>query len=186
MNNKGITLRDIAGFCPEKAVWKMLADVTMFVIKNKTVDYISPNAIIVDGNNFILETNGDAEIEFLPPEMDSNKKCGESQIVWTLGALAYYMATGHVIFGGHGGIYQKTHASVALPMMPKSFMAIPSILHKCLCPNPESRICLNELYNLAIKGLTICEKQERIRIINDKENKVKYSGDKWPEEMIEL
>lgn len=187
MECKRITLRDIAGFCPEEAVWKMMADVTLFLVKDNPQDNISPEAIIVDGNKFILEVGHVAEIEFLAPELEFNQISGPPQNVWTLGALAYYLVTGHIIFGGHGGIYQKKHASVALPIMPKGFHALTSVLHKCLCPYPEERISLEELSNLVQKGLTTCEKQERMRIAkNNIEIKNKYHGDRWPEKMIEI
>lgn len=188
MKNKIIMIRDIAGFCPEEAVWKMIADISMFLMNNKSVRFLSPESIIVDGNTFIIAINNDVDVDFLAPEHDGNQTVDEKQLVWTLAALAYYMALGHIIFGGHGGKYQKNHPLVSLPVMPKDYKLLTPVMHKCLCSQPDERIGLNELHNLALKGLACCEKQERvIKVEGDTTvNDVKYIGDKWPEEMMEI
>ena len=106
-----MTIRDIAGFCPEEAIWKMMVDVSSFLQKDETSIFLTPDSVTVDGSTFIVESNHEMSSEFNAPEYQDSQKPDEKQMVWSLGAVAYYMATGHIVFGGHGGSYQKEHSS---------------------------------------------------------------------------
>lgn len=188
MNNK-LTLRDIAGFCPEEAIWKMMSDVSAFLLMDNGGYNLTPESVAIDGNTFIIETEQKALSEFLAPEQSDHQKPETKQMVWSLGAVAYYTATGHVIFGGHGGVYQKEHPSVPLPVLQKDYQALTPILQKCLCYNPEERISMKELNLFSQRGLNSCKKQQRkksMAIKEEQKKEVKYIGEKWPEEMIEV
>lgn len=182
-----MTIRDIAGFCPEEAVWKMMADVTTFIIKEKTCCILTPDSIIVDGKAFIVDSKAETVNEFLAPE-HNGQEFDTKQMAWSLGALTYYLVTGHVIFGGHGSSYQKLHPSVSLPVLPKNLQTLTPVIQKCLCYNDCERISLEELNKMSLKGLADCEIKERDKLISPiSENKiVKNPGEKWPEEMIEI
>ena len=52
--SKEMTIRDIAGFCPEVAVWKMMANVCEFLLKDSKDCLISPDSIVIDVNSFII------------------------------------------------------------------------------------------------------------------------------------
>ena len=192
MRSDRMTIRDIAGFCPEEAVWKMIADVSELLLKEGYGNMLTPDSIVVEGYAFMVETGGEGispSTEFLAPEHESGVKSDEIQMVWSLGALAYYTATGHIIFGGHGGRYQKAHPSVALPVLPKGLQALTPVLQKCLCFAPDERIKLNDLRELAQQGLKACEKRQRrqsVSATNESNKEVKPIGEKWPEEMIEV
>lgn len=188
MRNKKITLQDIAGFSPEEAIWKMMSDVSAFLIKEKNAYNLSPHNIIVAGESFIIESNHETDSDFYAPEQNEGMTPGEAQMIWSIGALAYYMATGHIIFGGHGGCYQKEHEYVSLPTLPKGLQALTSVTHKCLCADPQKRIGMNELHLQSLEGLTICKRQERKAYVIKTERKenVKHIGEKWPEEMTEI
>lgn len=184
-----ITIRDIAGFCPEEAIWKMMADVTGLMIKANEGYVLTPESIVIDGNSFMIEAGREIIQEFIAPEGIAGGKYGMNQMVWSLGATAYYMATGHIIFGGHGSSYQKEHSSVPLPVLPKGLHALTSVIERCLTYSPDDRIGLKELNEVSTQGVLSCEKQQREKIVStDKgqKTKVKYSGEKWPEEMIEV
>lgn len=184
--SKRMTIRDIAGFCPENAVWKMLADISALLIKDDTCCFLTPESIVVDGDSFIVESEKEGVSEFLAPEQEKSQMPRDNQKVWSLGAVAYYMVTGHVIFGGHGSVYQKAHPSVPLPVMPKGLQALTSVLQKCLCYIPDERVNLKDLNTLSLKGLTFCEQQQRSKspqMVNAPQTEVKQNGDKWPEEM---
>lgn len=183
-----MTVRDIAGFCPEKAIWKMMVDVSALLSDGNVIHNISPDSVTIDGDMFIVETEQGIQNEFVAPENNEGRP-DMKQMVWSLGAVTYFAATGHVIFGGHGGNYQKNNPSVPLPVMPKNFQALTTVLHKCICHNPEKRISMVEVHKLAQIGLALCEK--RLRIKNDTVNKMtekkdKLNGEKWPEEMVEI
>ena len=186
-----MTIRDIAGFCPEEAIWKMIADVSEFLLNDGIGYVLSPDSVIVDVNSFMVNRIQDIENEFHAPEHKDGQQSDEKEEVWSLGAVAYYASTGHVVFGGHGGRYQKEHPLVSLPALPKGLQSLTPLLQKCLCFDSNERIGLNDLNDLARKGLEECGKQRRKKIMSakeeeKKENGIKYTGEKWPEEMIEL
>ena len=188
MNSK-LTLRDIAGLCPEEAIWKMMTDVSAFLLSDNTSCHVTPESVAIDGTTFMIETGQESVDEFFGPEQIASQKPGIKQMVWSLGAVAYYIATGHVVFGGHGGVYQKEHPSVPLPVLQKDYQALTPILQKCLCYNPEERISMKELSLLSQRGLNFCERQQRkknIAIKEEQKKEVKHIGEKWPEEMIEV
>ena len=186
-----MTIRDIAGFCPEEAVWKMIADVSGCLLNEDVGSGLSPDSVIVDGKSFMVNRIQDTENEFHAPEHKDGQQSDEKEEVWSLGAIAYYASTGHVVFGGQGGKYQKEHPLVSLPALPKGLQSLTSLLQKCLCYDSNERIGLKDLNDLARKGLEECGKQSRKKTMSakeeeKKENGVKYTGEKWPEEMIEL
>ena len=189
MKYERMTIRDIAGFCPEDAIWKMMADVSAFLLKDEMEYTLTPDSIMIDGNMFMVTKAREALNEFIAPEQHNEQSTGVAQMVWSLGAVAYYAATGHVVFGGHGGSYQKEHPSVALPILPKAFQTLTPVLQRCLCYAPEGRINLKELYESSQKGFVDCDKQQRKRnavTAKEQEKVVKNIGEKWPEEMIEV
>ncbi len=184
-------IRDIAGFCPEEAIWKMIVDVSGCLLNDSALNGISPDSVMVDGDSFMVSSTQVIGGEFLAPEQSEGLQSDEKGNVWSLGALAYYESTGHVIFGGHGGRYQKAHPSVSLPALPKGLQSLTPVLQKCLCFDSNERIGLKDLNDLARKGLEECGKQGRKKVKSvkkeeKKENDVKYTGEKWPEEMVEL
>jgi hypothetical protein len=186
-----MTIRDIAGFCPEEAIWKMIADVSECLLNDGVGNGLSPNSVIVDGKSFMANRIQDTENEFYAPEHKDGQQSDEKEEVWSLGAIAYYASTGHVVFGGHGGKYQKEHPLVSLPALPKGLQSLTQLLQKCLCYDSNERIGLKDLNELAQKGLEECSKQSRKKTMaakeqEKKENGVKHTGEKWPEEMIEL
>lgn len=186
-----MTIRDIAGFCPEEAIWKMIADVSECLLNDGFGNGLSPNSVIIDGNSFMVNHIQDVEEEFQAPEHRDGQQPDEKEFVWSLGAIAYYASTGHVVFGGYGGKYQKEHSLVYIPALPKGLQSLTPLLHRCLCYDSNERIGLKDLRDLARKGLEECGKQKRKTIIKAREEEekgksVNRSGEKWPEEMVEL
>lgn len=185
-----MTIRDIAGFCPKEAVWKMIADVSQCLQNGAEHGGLSPDAVLVDGNSFLVLDVPNMGNEYLAPEHEMGAKCKEKETVWSLGAIAYFAATGHIVFGGHGGAYQKRNSLVPLPVLPKGLQDLSFVLQRCLCYNPEERVGLKELNSLAQEGLLSCKQQERRGATNGngkkKTEEVKGADEKWPEEMKEI
>ena len=185
-----MTIRDIAGFCPEDAVWKMIADVSGCLINEKFGYELSPDSIMIDCFSFMLNSTQEMTDDFQAPEHNNGQKPNKEETVWSLGAVAYYAATGHIVFGGHGGDYQREHPTVSLPVLPKGMQNLTPVLQKCLCYRPEERVGLQELNNLAQNGLMACGRQAQKETLSDKKieinKEIKYTGEKWPEEMIEV
>lgn len=186
--NARITIRDISGFCPEEAVWKMMADVSTLLLKDKIPCFLTPDSVMVDGNTFVFDPNPVAVGEFLAPEQNGNQEPKAESLVWALGAVAYFMATGHVIFGGHGGRYQKIYSSVSLPFLPKGFQALTPLLQKCLCYCPDERVSLKNLNVLSLEGLNLCDNKQReepVVVKTGKNSILKSAHERWPEAMVE-
>lgn len=188
--SKKMTVNDIAGFCPEEAVWKMIADVSAWLMEEKSDCKLTPKSIVVAGDAFIVETGCETLDEFLAPEQMNSDFANEKQSVWTLGAVAYYAATGHIIFGGHGGRYQAQHPSVSLPILQKGLLQLTYVLQKCLCCNPLDRVTLSELHSMSINGLQKCRAQKREKttasIKTNQSEITEQLGYNWPEKMIEI
>lgn len=187
--SKKLTIHDIAGFCPEEAIWKMLKDVSTFLIKDDNSCFLSPNSIVIDGKSFIVDSCTEIINDYLAPEQNVNQIPNSEQMVWSIGSVAFYMATGHNIFGGFGSSYQKEHPTVALPVLPKGLQELNFVLHKCLCYAPDERLSIIELNHASIRGLDSCEKRKSKLIEVAKDNPPREFlsiDDKWPEEMIEI
>lgn len=185
--NKRITLKDIAGYCPEEAIWRMAADLGQ-CIKNSSQCPTSPDEVIVDGLSFLIGDKTDEQSEFIPPECFSNAPYGQPQQVWTLGALIYHASSGRTLFGGHGGAYQKIHPNVLLPSLQKKHQSLTALMQQCLQHNPSSRISIGRLVDEALKGLGNCRKTTRSYCMADRKAASKGDNQRkenWPEEMIE-
>ena len=185
-----LTLYDIAGFCPEEAVWKMMVDVCGSLLEEDG-RMLTPDTIIVDGNAFIIKGVKGSEREtidiFAAPETEGAEP-GTAQTVWSVGAIAYFMATGHIVFGGYGGSYQKEHPAVPLPVLPKEMQTLTPVLQKCLCYHAEERIGMEELKKLSQNGLDTCMKRQREKLAVEtptSPQKAESQKERWPEEMIE-
>jgi len=183
--NKRITIRHIAGYCVESALWKIILDLSWELQNNKMKLWkvLTPDTVIVDGKKFyIIDAEENPEMEFCPPEGTDN--LAEAGVVWSLGALVCYASSGHYIFGGRGGIYQHANPNIELPVLRKEHSDLTPIIQRCLCYSPSQRINLKNLHNLAFLGLESCKKKERVRIINKVVNATySISDDVWPEEM---
>lgn len=189
MKSDRMTIKDIAGFCPEEAVWKMMADVSGILLKEGAIYALDPESISVTGTSFLVESHEEVKNEFMAPEQEMAQAPSMEQMVWTLGAIAYYMVTGHVVFGGHGGKYQKNHPSVLLPVLPKAQQALTPVLHRCLCDAPTERVNMEELNSIAQKEFASCSRRMREKqksATSEFNQQKKYQGEKWPEEMIEI
>ena len=186
--NEKLTIRDIAGFCPEEAVWKLLADVSEAAASG-VLCALSPETVVCDGNTFIIERDQEPLSGFIAPEVKDSSIIGEPQMTWSLGALAYFAATGRQLFGGRGSAYQREHPSAALPGLPKKFCRIASLVRACLDVNPDKRPRMDALHEQAQRGHASCKSDgisSRSTIVNTYKRTSDTIGDKWPEEMEEI
>lgn len=187
--SKRITLKDIAGYCPEEAIWKMIADLGQSV-KDAGHCPMSPDEVIVDGVSFLTDDHGGLQEQYLAPECNDGTPCGQRQQIWTLGALIYYASSGRTLFGGHGGAYQRRHPNVLLPSLRKSHSSLSVLMQQCLQHDMSSRIGIDKLLDEARKGLENCRKTKRGHNKGIEElvpsSATKQRKDHWPEEMIEM
>ena len=153
-----LTLQDIAGYCLEEALWKMLADVSgawMDALGACPAVY-DPSQVLVDGDDFSVQATDAVphHEEFAAPEGGNSQEA--ASLVWTLGALVCFASSGHGIFGGRGGAYQRRHPTVALPVLRREHSALTPLVQRCLQYHPSDRPTLQQLHELALAGLQAC------------------------------
>ena len=182
------TIHSIAGYCSEKALWKLLVDLIRGALSNESESWkvFTPDHVIVDGEEFCVDSNISSELltEFIPPE--GLESYGESGYIWSLGALICYASSGHYVFGGRGGAYQRNKPKVELPALRKEHSNLDALVKRCLCYSPSQRIRLNELLELANKGLESNNQKTRVRQSKEsgKANIPSLTkNESWPEKM---
>ena len=183
-----IRLRDIAGYCAENAIWKMVTNLCGMV-EEENLFMLAPDTVVVAGDSFIAETHGVTNTEFQAPEYEEGQSQTIAQQIWTIGALIYYASSGHILFGGYGGLYQRQHPKVQLPALQKAHRNLTPLMQKCLAFEPSERINLEELGHMAQNGLQQCLQRKRPQYTAGKKQEDKpqvLSSETWPEEMIEL
>ena len=185
MNEGRLTLRSIAGYCIEEALWKFVIDIVTEIKEKKLVWVgIDPDMVVIENDDFHFLAKDDVIPSFCAPEGGFS----EAAMVWSLGALLCYASSGHLIFGGSGSLYQSKHLSVKLPVLQKKHSSLTPIVQRCLAYSPEKRISMDELVIEARKGLELCKKRIRSKsnVTVKKEHPVTASLDeRWPEEMID-
>lgn len=182
-----MNIHSIAGYCNVSVLWRMIMDLSSSLQVADSFRVLMPDSIVIEGDCFRIDysvSNKTIE-EFFPPEgfMD----LGESGVVWSLGAMVCYASSGHYIFGGRGGAYQRSHPHVELPVLKKEHSELTPLVQRCLCYTPSQRITLQELYTNAMRELENNRKKTRMMRINHSQgvnSKVVGVDDIWPESMI--
>ena len=183
-----MTIHSIAGFCNEKALWKLLVDLSSTLLKATTNVWkvITPEMVIVDGEDFRLsnEAPQGQSTEFYPPEGVENS--GSEGLVWSLAALVCYASSGHYVFGGRGGSYQRSHPKVELPTLKKEHSGLASLVKRSLCYMSSQRITLDDLHAAAVTGLESNARMSRVKRVSVSSGNTSSSSivnDTWPDKM---
>ena len=183
-----MTIHSIAGFCNEKTLWKLLVDLSSILLKETTNAWkvITPEMVIIDGDDFRLSNEAlqGQSTEFYPPE--GVGKSGSEGLVWSLAALVCYASSGHYVFGGRGGSYQRSHPRVELPTLKKEHSGLATLVKRGLCYAPSQRISLDDLYETAIKGLEANAQTSRVKRVSEPCNdssSCDVTDDTWPDKM---
>ena len=156
-----MTLQAVAGYCYETMLWKLLADLSDELQRALPEGCLTPDDVTLDGEDFHVAPQGQkTPSAFCPPEGGGCHN--EAALVWSLGALVCYASSGHCIFGGQGGRYQRSHPTVALPALRKEHAALTPLVRRCLCYSPGQRISLKTLHEQALQGLRTAQQQARM------------------------
>lgn len=185
MSDRSLTLKSIAGYCIEEALWKFVIDITAEVQEKKFVlGGIDPNMIVIENEDFHILPKENVKPSFCAPEGESS----EAAMVWSLGALLCYASSGHLIFGGSGSLYQRKHPDVKLPALQKRHSPLTPLMQRCLVFSPEKRIRIDEVVIEARKGLELCKKRVRSKFdvkVEEMRPMVSSLDERWPEEMTD-
>ena len=183
-----MTIHSIAGFCHEKALWKLLVDLSSILL-NETSNVwkvVTPEMVIIDGEDFglINENSQNQSTEFYPPEGIENST--SEGLVWSLAALVCYASSGHYVFGGRGGSYQRSHPKVELPTLRKEHSSLAALVKRGLCYTPSQRINLDEFHAMAVRGLESKAEMSRVKRVNESSevtSSIDTMDDTWPDIM---
>lgn len=175
-----LTIKDIAGYCREELLWDFIIDVAR---EMQTSHFMptEPEHVLISNTksaSFCLADN-------LPTSED------DSERVWNMAALAFFISTGHLIFGGKGISYQIKHPGVKLPTMIKEHASINSLFQQCTNSDPHIRPSLQELISKAEEERKKCILRLADRplapLTNDDLGMSPDSYDRlWPEEMTAI
>lgn len=170
-----MTVDNIAGYCFESTLWRILCDIT----SNREFNITPTHYPLIRSNNLLI-CNESFEIA------SQTQLCSESDAIWHIGALISYLSSGHPIFGGKGKEFHDKHPSIQLPSLRKEHSALTPIVHSCLNANESQRISFAELKKQALIGYNDCIKREKIRIeLPQKQSTTSIShNEMWPEAMI--
>ena len=133
-----ITLDDIAGYCTEKTIWTLLKALAMRFESQGPVKIEAKDVTLGDDG---IDLNGEP------------KPCTEAEAVWSLGALANHLSSGHPVFGGKGPAYQAAHPTVPLPVLRREHSTLTPTVQDCLRHETDKRISLHEIIQRADSAL---------------------------------
>lgn len=133
----------LAGLCPEKTVWRFLADMA----GSGPDGPLDPDCIRMDMSGHFRPDGRGKDPRFLPPAS------GEGS-VWSIGAVAYFLVMGTPVFGGRGHDLQK--ASTTIPSIPprRCSRELDGLIRRCLAFDPDKRPLLEEIAETAARERT--------------------------------
>lgn len=186
MSDGLLTLKVIAGYCVEEALWKLVIDIASELQEKEfRMEGIDPDMIIIENEAFHVDFKDNVLPQYCAPEGQKS----EAALVWSIGALLCYASSGHLIFGGRGSLYQRKYPSVKLPVLQKIHSSLTPLVQRCLLYSPEQRAILTDLVIEAKNGLELCKKKVRGKaetIVRQERSVISHIDERWPEEMIEV
>lgn len=188
---KELTLKDIAGYVTEKAIWQMMLNLSA---NWRHGDFcgLTPDDIHVKNEELslysdCLDKNKTFGL-FDAPEMFRDHAINfdqEKAEVWTLGALAFYALMGMNVFEGKGGKTQTCDTEVPRISSAHASGSLSALVFRCLNFSPTFRPSMDEVYAIAKKEMMVFPSVPPKKLINTSgkgyiTSLVKF----WPEEMI--
>ena len=183
---KELTLKDIAGYATERMVWQLMLYLSDGCNQGKLYD-ISPDRIIIQGKDFLLNNNGAAPAgkAFAAPESFSHKTVlQEVSDVWTMGALAFYAITGTDVFEGKGGETQDRDTEVPRLSSAHASQDLSTLVRRCLNYTPGERPARDEIRQMAQEKLAVRTLPSKKLLGKVGKGYTSSLIKFWPEEMI--
>ena len=172
MESKGtIAVGAWNGFAGERLVRDML----LFLCDRQPSAPVTPAMVERTQDGAFQLGKKQEDSAFLPPEGDK----GPQSVVWSIGAVAYYLMMGVPVFGGMAGTLQTP--STPVPAIPprKCSRELASLLSRMLAFNPQDR---PDLAAIAAEAASV---QETPRRMLKGEFHPELADDSfWKEEMV--
>jgi serine/threonine protein kinase len=138
-----VTAGQLAGLCPERAVWRFFAD----MVKGGAPAPLDPDCVRMDPSGHFRQEGKGKDPRFLAPSSSDGA-------IWSLGAIAYYLLMGTPVFGGRGHDLQK--ASTVIPSIPprRCSRELDGLIRRCLEYDLGKRPSLEEIAEAASRERT--------------------------------
>lgn len=187
---KVITMKDIAGYATERMVWQMMQNLSSRLSPGE-LGGVAPQTICIKGNDFLLSdklSDVEAAKAFAAPETFTKRPESQSEksLVWTLGALSFYLITGTDVFEGKGGETQTDVTEVPRISSAHASGKLSSLIRQCLSYSPTERPTKEDIQRQAKEALAEPIVPSK-RLAGQSGKSYKTSLIKfWPEEMVPL
>ena len=182
MNTDQLTLKDVAGYCTERMVWKLLLGLADGWTPGN-LERITPAMVTATDTDLTLDKQlpaGDEARAFMPPEHNGDPQAAE---VWTAGALAHYALTGMQVFEGRGGETQTAATPVPRIAGSRAGRQLSTLVCRCLSYNPTDRPAMHDIVHKAQEALAAKPTPPK-RLVSKTGRTYETSLVKfWPEEM---
>lgn len=185
--DRQISLKDIAGFTTERAVWQLILDLSEYC-GHGSLGNVGAGTIIVSGFHYEIKENAGKKdtAAFAAPEMTKGGNSTEASEIWTIGALAFYAITGVHVFEGKGGMTQTQATRVPRISSAHADRDLSMLIHSCLNYSPNNRPGKDKVLETAEKHLSL-QQVPRKRLTNRSGKKYANPLTKfWPEEMVPI
>lgn len=188
MKGNSPTLKEIAGYTTESAVWRMLLNLTEEGV-DASLHGIDPVDIVVAGDKFCIEapgSSGENGNAFCAPESFNREgnATTEAATVWTLGALAFYAITGVAVFEGKGGCTQKSATEVPRISSAHASNGLSTLVLRCLSYNAADRPGIDVIRSEARKALAVPATPRRRLTASSGRAYTTSLVKFWPDEML--
>ena len=149
-----LNIAEIAGHSNEATTWLLLKEVSADLLEHRLCPIDPYRITIADEGHFSLTRNDTAAHEgFDAPEYAEGQPT-EKEVVWSLGATAFFIVMGRQVINGKGGKGQQEHSR--LPYLRSAWPELSELVQHCLRYDPMQRPSLQEVHDKAEQQYERC------------------------------
>ena len=149
-----LNIAEIAGHSNESTAWLFLKEVSSDLLEHGLCPIDPYRVAITDEGHFSLTRTGTAIHEgFGAPEYAEGQP-SEKDVVWSLGATAFFIVMGRQVMNGKGGKGQQEHSR--LPYLRSAWPELSELVQHCLRYDPLQRPSLQEVHDKAEQQYERC------------------------------
>lgn len=149
-----LNIAEIAGHSNESTAWLLLKEVSTDLLVHGLCPIDPYRIVITDEGLFSLTRTGTAIHEgFGAPEYAEGQPY-EKDVVWSLGATAFFIVMGRQVMNGKGGKGQQEHSK--LPYLRSAWPELSELVQHCLRYDSSQRPSLQEVHDKAEQQYERC------------------------------